>query len=405
MLAQIAWRNVWRNKARSMIIIAAVTVGLWGGIFSDAFMQGMADQQIYSAIHTETGHVQLNAPGFLLNHDLQMQIKNADSIVANLKTKDAVAGASALIQLTSMVSTASSSTGVIVNGIQPSEQEKVSDLPHRLVQGEYFKSDRTNQVVIGQQLADKLKVKLHSRIVLTLQTTTGDIVYGAFKIVGIFRTNSSEFDKQTIFVRKNDLQTILNFPPDAASIITVLLKRNDDTQKMTEALHQQYPSLQVQSWIQLSPMLQALSGTMMQVALIFVGIILVALAFGIINTMLMAVLDRTREIGMLLAIGMRPSRIFAMIMLETIFLSMIGAVAGVLLSVGTIAWFGHKGIDLSFIAEGFNALGYSSVVYPSLASDFYIILTIMVIVIAMVAGLFPARRAIRLKPAEAMRSE
>ena len=137
--------------------------------------------------------------------------------------------------------------------------------------------------------------------------------------------------------------------------------------------------MQVQSWIQLSPMLQVLSGTMEEVTLIFVGIILIALAFGIINTMLMAVLDRTREIGMLLSIGMRPSKVFGMIMLETIFLSLTGAVTGVLASMATIAWFGQRGINLSFIAEGFNALGYSSIVYPALGVNFYIMLAIMVI--------------------------
>ncbi|MDP4284201.1 MAG: ABC transporter permease [Bacteroidota bacterium] len=405
MLIQIAWRNVWRNKTRSLVIIIAVALGLWGGIFSDAFMQGMAAQQIYSVIHTETGHIQLNQPGFLLNHDMQMQVKDADRIIAAIKTNSAVEGVSAIIQLPAMASTASGSSGIMVNGIQPSDQEKVSDLSKLLIQGDYFKSDRTNQVVIGQQLADKLKVKLHSRIVLTLQTTTGDIVYGAFKVTGIFRTHDSEFDKQMIFVRNKDIQQLVGFPPDAASIITVLLNNNDDTKKVATTIQKQFSGMQVQSWIQLSPMLQILSGTMIQFTLIFVGIILIALAFGIINTMLMAVMDRTREIGMLLSIGMKPSKVFGMIMLETIFLSLTGAIIGVIVSIASISFFGHYGINLSIIAEGFNAFGYSSIVYPTLGVNFYIMLAIMVIIIAIIAGLFPARRAVRLKPAEAVRGD
>ena len=405
MLIQIAWRNVWRNKVRSLVIIIAVALGLWGGIFSDAFMQGMAEQQIYSVIHTETGHIQLNQPGFLLNHDMQMQVQNADSMVSAIKTNPGVEGVSAIIQVTAMASTASGSSGIMVNGIQPSDQEKISDLSRQLVQGDYFKSERTNQVVIGQQLADKLKVKLHSRIVLTLQTTAGDIIYGAFKVGGIFRTHDSEFDKQMIFVRNKDIQQLTGFPPGAASIITVLLQNTDDTKKIAATLQQQYTGMQVQSWIELSPMLQVLSGTMMQITLIFVGIILIALAFGIINTMLMAVMDRTREIGMLLSIGMRPSKVFGMIMLETIFLSLTGAVIGVAVSITTISFFGHRGINLSIIAEGFNALGYSSMVYPTLGFNFYIMLAAMVIMIAILAGLFPARRAVRLKPAEAVRGD
>lgn len=405
MLTQIAWRNVWRNKTRSLVIIIAVALGLWGGIFSDAFMQGMSEQQIYSVIHTETGNIQLNQPGFLLNHDIQIQVENADSVLAVIKSMPGVAAASAIIQVPAMASTASGSSGIMVNGIEPANQEKVSDISKMLVEGDYFKSDRSNMVVIGQQLADKLKVKLHSRIVLTLQTTAGDIIYGAFKVTGIFRTHNSDFDKQMIFVRANDIRQLTGFQSGAASIITVLLQKTDDTKQITASLQKQFPAMQVQSYIQLSPMIEVLSGTMMQVTLIFVGIILIALAFGIINTMLMAVLDRTREIGMLLSIGMKPSKVFGMIMLETIFLSLTGAVIGVLVSIATISWFGKTGINLSIVGEGFNALGYSSIVYPTLGINFYILLAVMVIVIALIAGIFPARRAVGLKPAEAIRGD
>ena len=405
MLIRMAWRNIWRNKTRSSVIITSVILGLWGGIFSDAFMQGMAEQQIYSSIHTETGNIQLNNPGYLQNHDLQINIRNADSILSTIKKLPQVSAASASIRLTAMASTASSSAGVMVNGIDPSDQQNVSDISQLLKEGDYFKTDQKNQIVIGQQLADKLQVKLHSRIVLTLQTMEGDIIYGAFKVSGIFRTHNSDFDKQTIFVRRPDLRALLNFPANAASVITVLLQSNNDTKQVADSLQQQFSGLQVQTWVQLSPMLQVLSGTMMQMTIIFVGIILIALAFGIINTMLMAVLDRTREIGMLLSIGMKPSKIFGMIMLETIFLSLTGAVVGVAISIITILWFGHKGINLSAIAEGANALGYSSMVYPTLGADFYVTLSVMVIAIAIIAGLFPARRAIRLKPAEAVRGD
>ncbi|MBS1656393.1 MAG: hypothetical protein JSU05_16180, partial [Bacteroidetes bacterium] len=144
MLIQIAWRNIWRNKTRSLVIITAVVLGLWGGIFSDAFMQGMAEQQVYSSIHTETGHLQLNAPGFLLNHDMQLRISNADSVVEQIGKLQETAAVSATIQITAMASTASSSAGIMVNGIDPDVQMKVSDISKLLIEGDYFKSDRKN---------------------------------------------------------------------------------------------------------------------------------------------------------------------------------------------------------------------------------------------------------------------
>ncbi len=405
MLIQIAWRNVWRNKTRSLVIIVAVILGLWGGIFSDAFMQGMAKQQIYSGIHTETGHIQLNDPGFLLNHDMQMHIDHADSITSSIKKMPEVKAVSSVIQLTAMASTATSSAGIMVNAIDTVDQAQVSDVSKLLIEGDYFKDDHNNLAVIGQQLADKLKLKLHSRIVLTLQTMTGDIIYGAFKVEGIYRTHNSDFDQQMLYIRKNDLLSLTGFPVGSASIITVLLNKDSDTKNVADVLTKQFSTLEVQRWEQLSPMQQVLSSTMTQMTIIFVGIILIALAFGIINTMLMAVMDRTREIGMLLSIGMQPSKVFGMIVMETVFLSLTGAIMGVLISISTIYWFGKTGINLSMIAEGANAMGYSSIVYPTLSADFYLELAMMVIVIAVIAGLFPARKAIRLKPADAVRGD
>jgi ABC-type lipoprotein release transport system permease subunit len=405
MLLKIAWRNVWRNKTRSLVIVLAVALGLWGGIFSDAFMNGMAKQQIYSAIHTETGDIQINRNGFLLNHDMQLRINNTDSIMHIIQSDPGVVLASPVTQLTAMASTASGSAGIVLNGIKPGIQSRISNLSQLLVEGEYFKNDEPDQAVISQKLANKLHVKLHSRIVLTLQTFSGDISYGAFKVSGIYRTHNSDFDMQTVFVRNADLKLLINFPAQDASLIIVLLNNDMDADSIAAHFSAKFPGMQVQTWMQLSPFLELLTGKTNLVTIIFVGIILVALAFGIINTMLMAVMDRTREIGMLLSIGMKPSRIFGMIILETIFLSVTGAVTGIGISVASIAWFGKTGINLSVIAEGANALGYSSIVYPSLGPDFYFELAIMVIVIALLAGLIPARRAIRLKPAEAVRGD
>ncbi len=405
MLIKIAWRNVWRNKTRSLIIIFAVAFGLWGGIFSDAFMNGMAQQQVYSTIHTETGDIQLNQNGFLLNHDMQLRIRNTDSIIRSIQRNPEVTAIAPITQMTAMVSTASGSAGIMLNGIDPEIQSQVSDISKMLMEGSYFKDNGTDPSVISQKLADKLHVKLHSRIVLTLQTFSGDITYGSFRVTGIYRTTDNEYDMQMVFVRNSDLKPLINFPKNDVSLLTVMLKKDRDADSIALHLSQKLPGIQVQSWVQLSPILQLVTGKTNVITFIFVGIILIALAFGIINTMLMAVLDRTREIGMLLSIGMKPSRVFGMILLETVFLSVTGAIAGVAISVSSIAWFGKTGINLSMIAEGFNALGYSSIVYPTLGVDFYIELAVMVVVIAIMAGLFPARRAIRLKPAEAVRGE
>ncbi len=405
MLLRISWRNIWRNKTRSFVIIAAIALGLWGGVFSTAFINGMEEQQIFSAIHTQTGNIQINAKNFLLNYDILQDIPHADSVVKTIERIPDVAAVSPRIQMMAMASTASGSTGIMMNAVDPVLQKQVSNLNQSLVKGNYFTSVEDNPIVIGQQLADKLHAKIHSRIVMTLQTTQGDITYGAFKVTGIFRTHNTDFENLNVFVLRKDLQRLIDFPDNTVSAITVLLNNTDDTKAITTQLKKQFPDLQVQGWQELSPMLQTMSGTMEEFSLIFVGIILIALAFGIINTMLMAVLDRTREIGMLISIGMSPGRVFRMIVLETVLLSLTGGVIGVLLSVGSIVYFGKAGINLSMIGQGVNALGYSSMVYPQLGIGFYVQLAVLVIIISIIAGIFPALRAIRMNPAEAVRGE
>lgn len=404
-IIQIAWRNVWRNKLRSLVVIIAITLGLWGGIFSYAFMQGMGDQQIYSAIHTETGHIQVNKPNFLQNHDLKINIEDAEKTEHIIKNIPGVKGVSSSIQLTAIASTANSSAGVMINGIAPEQYTTISQLKDYLTEGTFFKEDVYNPILIGEQLADKLHAKLNSRLVFTLQTYNGDISYFAFKVAGIYKLHNSEFNETQVFVRRKDLAKAIAFPADHVSAINVLLDNNDLTQKVTTEIQQKLPGMQVQNWKKLSPMIMLMSGTLNQMSLIFVFIILLALAFGIINTMLMAVLDRTREIGMLLSIGMNQKKVFSMIVFETLFLSFTGVVIGVVISMVSISYFGTSGIDLSVISAGINALGFSSHIYPKLDAGFYPKFSLMVILIALFSSVFPARRAIKLKPAEAVRGE
>lgn len=405
MIVNIAWRNVWRNKVRSFVVITAIALGLWGGIFSYAFMQGMEDQQVHSSIHTETGHIQINQPRFLLNYDIQSNMANSSQLEKAILNIPDVKAVTSRIQLTAMVSTAYSSAGIMVNGIDPASFQQVSELKDYLTKGSFFEEKMHNPILIGAPLAKKLHVGLHSRIVLTLQSYDGEITYYAFKVAGIFKLHDSEFNEQMAFVRKQDLQKATGFPRDHASTINILLNTNDETDPVENTLKREFPGLEVQSWIELSPMLKMMSGTVNQMSIIFVFIILLALAFGIINTMLMAVMDRTREIGMLLCIGMNQKKVFIMIVLETLFLSLTGALAGLLVSILSIYYFGTKGVDLSVISEGFNAWGYSSHVYPVIDTGFYPKFALMVIGIALFSSFFPARRAIRLKPAQAVRGE
>ena len=183
------------------------------------------------------------------------------------------------------------------------------------------------------------------------------------------------------------------------------ISKLDQTDRIENELAAKLPGLDVISWKKLAPDLAMMTGMVQQFYLIFGIIILTALAFGILNTMLMVVLERTRELGMLTAIGMNKRKVFSMIMLESVFLSIIGGVAGMIVGFGIIRLTAHTGINLARYAEGFEAFGYSARVFPEISAGFFGIVTILIIITGVLASVYPALKALKLNPVDAIRAE
>lgn len=411
MLLSIAWKNVWRNKLRSLIVIISITIGLLGGLFYLAFSNGMVQHQIGASIKTEISNIQLHNPNYLINDEIIYTISNPNEKLNKINQIDEVEAATSRIKSMAMVSSANSGTGVTVYGIDIENEKRVSDLFTKLIDGSYFETKMRNPILIGNKLAEKLKVKINSKIVITIQDFTGNITYAAFKVVGIFKTHNTMFDQANVFVRTEDLTKNIAFPENQTSEIAVLLKHNDFTDITVTKISSLFSSeitdrkIVVRSWSVINPILKMLNEMTVQFTMIFVIIILVALSFGIVNTMLMAIMERVREIGMLMAIGMSKIRVFFMIMLETIFLSITGGLLGLSLSWVLISITNKTGIDLASVAEGMNAIGYSSFVRPELSLFFYFFIGSLVVITAMFASILPARKALKLKPSEAIRQD
>jgi len=236
------------------------------------------------------------------------------------------------------------------------------------------------------------------------QDYNGEITGAAFKVVGIYKTDNNPWDKVHVFVMNKDLRRILELPEDESHEIVMLLDDFEQAATLEPQLQSKFTDTKVEGWAEISPYLSLMSGYMDTMMGLFMAIILGALGFGIVNTMLMVVLERTKELGMLMAVGMTKRRVFIMIMLETIFLAMVGAIIGEILSVLIINYFNKSGIDLSFVAEGMESVGYAAITYPMLEGYRYIQITILVIITAILASVYPAWKALKLHPAEALRS-
>lgn len=406
MIWSIAWRNVWRNKLRSSVIIIAITLGMAAGVFSTAFMKGVSEQRIRTAIETEgLAHLQIHQEKFTDNLDTKKFITQADEIVQDISKDKNVEGVSKRIIINTLAATAQSSTGVKVWGIDPENEKKISNLNTKIVEGEYFKGVKRNPIVIGKELAEKLKVKVRSKIILRFNTLSGVQTAGAFKVAGIFETANSTFEEMNVFVEHSDVAKLVGLPKNAAHEIPVLLTDKEKLDSKLNQLKQDYAGLDVKPWNKLSPEVGFMDEMMDQYMYMFIVIILLALCFGIINTMLMVVLERVKELGMLMAVGMNRTKVFGMIMLETVFLTLTGGLIGIGLGVAASKYFGVHGLDLSAWGEGLGQLGYDTMAYPVIKPDMTIMIIILVILTGILSSVYPALKALKFRPAEALRTE
>ena len=402
MIAAISWRNIWRNKWRSAVIILAIAAGLTGGIFTVAMHNGMTEQKLRTAVDIQTAHLQIHAPGFLKNKDIRLYLDNAAGVVAALENQSAVKAVAGRLVTTAMAASSNANAGVQINGIVPEAEIKISTIHSSVISGEYFEAGKRNQVVISSRTAKKLKLELNGKLVITLQDTHGEIVGAAFRVSGIFKTTHSMFDEANVFVRKQDLERIVSMP-DRINEVAVRLHDIEDAALVQSRLYEQFPvEAEILSWREIQPELAYINDATWQMNYLVLIIILLALAFGILNTMLMAIFERVKEIGVLMAVGMSKWRIFMMIIFETVFLSLTGAAAGMIVSAVVVYWTNRSGINLSMFAQGLESFGISSIVYPALDAPFYGTLAIMVIIAAILSALYPAIKALKLKPVEAI---
>ena len=405
-LFKISWRSIWRSKLRSAVVIFAIGSGLLGGLFSTAWMNGMAQQRVENTFAYETGHMQMHHPEFSDNYDIKKTIVHVDQKLQGIAKNNEVLAVTSRLRVVGMAATANKNMGVNIVGVEPETEKQVFDLYQKIDSslGSFFDTDRRNAIVISRALAKEVNAKLKSKIVLTFQDYNGEITGAAFKVVGIFKTDNSPWDKMHVFVKNSDLRRVVEVPENQYHELAMLLNDFEKAPEVALTLQQEFPDTKVEDWAEISPYLRMMAGYMDTMMGLFMVIILGALGFGIVNTMLMVVLERTREIGMLMAIGMTKRRIFMMIMLETIMLALVGAFFGELLSIVVLKYFGTVGIDLSAFADGLEAVGYGAVTYPMLEPYRYIQITVLVIITGVVASIYPALKALRLHPAEAIRT-
>lgn len=403
MIASVAWKNIWRSPFRSGVIITAITIGMFAGVFTTTFYKGWMNQRLESGVETEVSHIQIHHPAFNENFELKSFMSEGETMTQSIARQEFVNGVSPRMVVQAMIASSETGGGVKIYGVDPEKEKTVTNLYSKIHEGQYFEGVKRNPILIGQKLAEKLKVKLHSKLVVTLQDSQGHITSEAFRVCGIYDASNGMYEELNVFVLKSDLARVVQLDESVAHEIAVHLKDHSQLTPNTEFLSGSYPQLLVQNWKQLAPELGYINEIGDMYIYIFVVIILLSLGFGIVNTMLMVVLERVKEIGMLMAIGMSKLRIFWMLMLETVLLTatggFLGMLAGLVVSLATQ----KHGIDLSFYAKGLEDMGYSALVFPVIEAKMIVVIGLLVLATGILASIYPARKALKYKPAEAIR--
>ena len=402
-LIKISWRNIWRNKLRSLVVIISIVFGLLGGIIIIAMSYGLNEERMNNAVDTYLSHIQIHNNLFSEDYNIKHTIKNLDIIEKAINEDKRVVSYSKRIVLNGMLSNSNGSYGIQVKGIDPDEEIKVTNTYEKIIDGEYFRSKRDNTILVGKKLADKLNLKLKSKVVITFQDENYELTSLLFRVEGIFRSGNSRYDEMNVFVQNKSI--IKNLPGfNGYHEMPILLSDIDLRGEVKKDLIPLSSDNIVEGWDDISKELAYANEMLSAVLYIFMMIILSGLSFGVINTMLMAILERRKEIGMLMSIGMNRYKIFMMISFETIFLSLIALPFGLITSFLIVEYYSVVGIDLSIVEAGLENFGVGTRLYFKVPDEEYFYVSLMVFVISIFSSVFPSIRALKINPVEATKT-
>ncbi len=397
----LAWRNLWRNHRRTLIMLAAIIIGVWAMIFMTAMMRGMVDQMIKEGIQNLPGHVQIHHPEFLDDPSVVNSIDEPDEKLLEAFSNTMVRAWTSRIKVPAVVSSEYDNRGVVLIGIEPDSESRFGFSPDRISEGRYLDSGDDKGIIIGARLAQRLETRLGKRIVVMTQDPDNNIADRGFRIVGIYSATLSAQEEAFIYVAKNTLAKLLKIP-GRTSEIAVMGHDYREIAPLYELINSfAGKEVQVRGWDELDSYLGTMLSVMDGFVLIWIVVIFLALSFGLVNTLVMAVFERVREIGLMLSLGMRPGTILYQILLESFLLLLIGLAAGNILAVATIKPL-ESGIDISGVAQGMEMMGAGSVLYPALDAGDLILANIIVVVLGLLTSLLPAWRASTYDPVEAI---
>jgi ABC-type lipoprotein release transport system permease subunit len=400
---KLAWRNLLRNKRRSLIAGTAIGLGLAALIFVDALILGMEKNLVHSATASFLGEGQIHREGFRQTQDAELVINRMDEVTAGLEREEIVAHFTTRVITFGMITSPANVSAVSVVGVNPSTERNLSQVDDAVVEGSFFSEDQERDIIIGGKLAETLEVGLGDRVVLTVaQAHTDDLGQEMFRISGIFSFSIQEMDRGMVFIQLKKAQEMLALGDGvheiAMQFTNIGYGRNEGLDFWKR--YSQFGNV-AQGWTKILPQLKAVF-ELSKFSIFITGLILFGVvALGIINTLFMSLHERMFEFGVLHAVGTRPFRIAQLVIFEAGALALVSIVLGIFMALVSTYISAKTGIDYTGVE--FAGVTFRELLYPVMHLSQYTFYPFWVFVFTTIVGIYPAVHAARLSPADAMR--
>jgi ABC-type lipoprotein release transport system permease subunit len=401
---KLAWRNMWRNWRRTSIALVAMVLGVVLLLFMDGAIKG-SDQAIFgNAVKLYGGNVVIHAPGYRAKIARLPLLPLADTpaLLETVRSQPQVVAAAQRINTGGIISSRDGTYSVEVIGIEPAVEAPVSLHASHVGQGRFLQADDGDAIFIGKGLADRLKVGAGDRVNLLGRSKNETMRGRTMTVVGVYDLGMAEAERGIVFINLPEAQSLYNLR-DQATELSISLPKVGQEAAMVAALQAALPNYEVDSWQSIKPEMHQALQTKMSFTTFFGFVVVFIACIGILNLMLMAVFERTREMGVLAALGMKARQIMALFLLEGSLIGLVGAVIGCAIAVVLTMIIGRVGIDVSYtsgMGEATALLGGR--IYPTINATDIISRAVTVVIIAALASLYPAWQASRKEPAQAL---
>jgi ABC-type lipoprotein release transport system permease subunit len=401
----MAWRNIWRNPRRSVLTILAIVFATALLVFMLSFQFGAYDDMIDSSVRLSTGHVQIVAPGYHERPEMRKVISDPDRLIQASPHFGKVEKVAKRSEAFVLASGDKRSRGLAVTGVDPAIEREISSVPHQIVEGRYLKEGDGSVAVIGSLAARHLQLGIGDEIVMLGSGRDGSIAAGMVTIIGIFKSGIDEFDRAAMQLPMVEFDSIFSMDGAVHRLIYTFDQLTDSTPTADRMRADGATSgLQVMTWEELTPGLKQSIELDLISGIIMYFILVVVVAFSIVNTFFMAIFERKKEFGVLMSIGMKPGRLVRLMLLESLSMTWVGLVLGIMSGIAITLLVSRYGISMGDSAEFMAQYGMPERLYPKLTLLSIVVGPLLIFTVTMLTALRPVLRIPTLKPVEALRS-